>query len=177
MPVITSEKSSLLVIDFQQRLMPAIDQAEAVLANAKRLLDAAHILDIPVTFTEQNPKGLGGTVRDLPTGGASVLEKMHFDASRAPDASAIIPFGTNLVVAGCEAHVCVLQSVLGLLAFGRRVIVVADATGSRVPANKQAAIDRMRDHGAEILTTEMVIFEWLQTADHPMFKDVIALIK
>ena len=78
---------------------------------------------------------------------------------------------------GCEAHVCVQQSVLGLLQLGRKVYVVRDAIGSRAPESKETAIRRMERHGAEIVTTEMVIFEWLGTADHPRFRDAVALIK
>jgi nicotinamidase-related amidase len=81
------------------------------------------------------------------------------------------------VVAGCEAHVCVLQTVLGLLDAGRKVYVVRDALGSRQPESKETAIRRMERHGAEIVTTEMVVFEWLESAEHPRFRDAIALIK
>lgn len=83
----------------------------------------------------------------------------------------------RLVVAGCEAHVCILQTVLGLIDSGRRVFVVRDARGARRAENNEAALHRMYRHGAEIVTTEMVLFEWLGTAEHPQFHQAIALVK
>lgn len=175
-PVIDRERSALLVIDFQSRLMPSIENGPAVVANARRLLDAAALLDVPVVFTEQNPAGLGPTVPDLAPPGPPV-HKMTFDAVGAPGFLDRLPPEAALVVAGCEAHVCVLQTVLGLLDKGRRVFVVRDALGSRRAESKETAIRRMERHGAEVVTTEMVAFEWLATCEHPRFRDVIALIK
>ena len=168
----------LLLIDFQARLMPAISDGEAVIANARRLLGAAQSLDVPVLQTEQNPKGLGPTVPELvPDKGVGALEKMTFDACRTVGLAETLPDDVDVVVAGCEAHVCVLQTALGLLERNRPVYVVADAVGSRTSASKNAALRRMERHGAEIVTTEMVVFEWLETAEHPQFKSVIGLIK
>lgn len=172
-----AETSALLVIDLQWRLMPAISGGETVLANTQRLLSAARILSIPTLLTEQNPRGLGSTVAALETFGAPVVEKMTFDATAAETFPTFPPAGATAVVVGCEAHVCVLQSVAGLLAAGCKVAVVADAIGSRAVSNRDAAIDRMRTHGAEIVTTEMVIFEWTATAGHPEFKSLIGLVK
>jgi nicotinamidase-related amidase len=101
---------------------------------------------------------------------------MTFDAVREPGFVEAIP-AANIVVAGCEAHVCVQQTVLGLLETGRKVYVVRDALGSRHLESKETAIRRMERHGAKIVTTEMVVFEWLETAEHPHFRDAIALIK
>ncbi|MGZ8367401.1 MAG: isochorismatase family protein, partial [Rhodoplanes sp.] len=83
----------------------------------------------------------------------------------------------EVIVTGCEAHVCVLQTALGLLDAGRRVYVVRDAIGSRRAESKEAAIRRMERHGADIVTTEMVVFEWLETAEHPRFRAAAALIR
>ena len=159
--------------------MPAISGGEEVVANAGRLLAAAGRLEVPVLITEQNPKGLGPTVAELarPDGSLPVVAKMEFDACRAGGVLDALPAGHHIVVAGCEAHVCVLQTVLGLLDRSRRVYVVADAVGSRRPENKEAALRRLERAGAEIVTTEMVIFEWLGTAADPAFKAVIALVK
>ena len=178
MRTIQRERSTLLAIDFQQRLMPAIDGAAATLANAGRLLEAARRLGVPAVVTEQYPKGLGATVEDLPVAGLPTLAKMEFDASRAAGLFELLPQGRpDMVVAGCEAHVCVLQTVLGLLDAGHAVRVVGDAIGSRRAESKATAIERMRAAGAEIVTTEMVVFEWLGTAADPAFRDVSALIK
>lgn len=179
MPTLTPDSCSLLVIDFQTRLMPAIDGGEAVLRNAGRLLDAARLLEVPILATEQNAKGLGTTVPALAAKLApgAIIAKMSFDACRAPGFVGRLSAPPRLVVTGCEAHVCVLQTVLGLLQLGRKVYVVADAIGSRAAQNKEVALQRMTRHGAEIVTTEMVVFEWLGSADHPRFREAVALIK
>lgn len=178
MRTIDPARSALLVVDIQERLMPAIHDRETVVANSARLLKAAELLGVPAIATEQYPKGLGHTVDAVPLNGAEIVEKTEFDVTRNANFARHLPGERpDLVVVGCEAHVCVLQTVLGLLDGKRRVHVVADAIGSRVEANKRAAIERMARHGAEIVTTEMVVFEWLQSADHPRFRETVALIK
>ncbi|MBW6507321.1 MAG: isochorismatase family protein [Rhodobacteraceae bacterium] len=170
-------RSALMVIDLQARLMPAIAGGDAVLRNAGRLVTAARRLAVPVLFTEQNPRGLGATAPALAPAPGELAEKMSFDACRAPGLAARLAPDRATVVAGCEAHVCVLQTVLGLIAAGRKVYVVADAVGSRDPENCRLALARMARHGAEIVSTEMVLFEWLGDANHPAFRELQALIK
>jgi isochorismate hydrolase len=102
---------------------------------------------------------------------------MTFDATATPEVLQHLPPDRTPVVAGCEAHVCVLQTVLGLLALGRPVTVVADAIASRRSESRAGALDRLSRHGAEIVTTEMAIFEWLGSASHPRFKDALALLR
>ena len=131
MRALDRDTSALLVIDFQCRLMPAIEDAAAVVANARRLLDAAELLGVPILFTEQNANGLGPTMPELCSETAGLFHKMTFDACRMPGFLDALPAGRDLVVAGCETHVCVLQTVLGLRAAGRRVYLVRDAVGSR----------------------------------------------
>lgn len=177
MPLIDPARSALLVIDVQARLMPAIDAAAVRIANTQRLVRAARLLGLPLHVTEQNPAGLGGTIPELEVPAGEALPKMSFDSLRDPVIAARLAGDAALVVCGCEAHVCVLQTVLALCAAGRQVHVVADATGSRAAANRQAGLERMRAHGADIVTTEMVVFEWLGTAAHPAFKTVMPLIK
>lgn len=177
MLTIDPKRSTLLVVDFQSRLMPAIDQGEAAVANARRLIDGAALLGVPVLFTEQNAQGLGPTVPALAPAPDRVAHKMTFDAVRSSGFLDRLAPGQALVVAGCEAHVCVQQTVLGLIDAGRRVYVVRDALGSRRAESKETAIRRMERHGAEIVTTEMVLFEWLGTAEHPQFRRIIALVK
>lgn len=177
MKTITAESSALLVVDMQGRLMPAIDDGDGVTARVRRLLDAATLLDVPILLTEQNAKGLGSTIADLNPDSFNVAQKMTFDACRAPDFFTHLPDRPEIVVAGCESHVCVLQTVLGLLDAGKRVYLVRDAIGSRHLENKETAIRRMEKHGAEVVTSEMVIFEWLATAEHPRFRDLVKLVK
>jgi nicotinamidase-related amidase len=176
--VLTAEGATLLLIDLQERLMPVIHDQEAVVARAARLAEAARLLDVPVLATEQNPAGLGPTVPQLAGYAQAVMSKTTFSAAGDPGFPALLPAGSGeIVVAGVEAHVCVLQTVLDLLAAGRRVAWAADATGSRDPADRAAAIERARQHGAEIVTSEMVLFEWLRDARHPDFRQVHKLLR
>lgn len=177
MPVIDPRTSALLLVDFQSRLMPAIADGGAVLANARRLVAAATLFGVPLLFTEQNAKGLGPTVPELGASAGNTAHKMSFDACRAPGFLERLPDRADLIVCGCEAHVCVLQSVLGLLRAGRRVFLVRDAVGARRAESKETAIRRLERNGAEIVTTEMVVFEWLATADDRRLKDVLALVR
>ena len=130
MLIINRETSTLLVIDIQTRLMPAIDQGDTVVANARRLIDAAAMVGVPTLFTEQNAKGLGPTVPELAGDPAHLVHKMAFDAC-GDGLIERLPADKALVVCGCESHICVLQTVLGLLDHGRKVFVVRDAVGSR----------------------------------------------
>ena len=176
--MLTVDRAVLLLIDLQQRLLPAIYDGETVVARAVRLAEAAQLLDVPVRATEQNPAGLGPTVAPLASYAQEVLSKTTFSAVDDPGFSSLLPDGAGeIVIAGCEAHVCVLQTVLGLVGSGRRVFLAADAIGSRDPADRAAAIERARQHGAEIVTSEMVLFEWLRDARHPRFREVQKLLK
>lgn len=177
MLTINPERSALLVIDFQARLMPSIKDGELRIANAARLLRAAETLGIPRHITEQNPQGLGKTVNSLGISAGEAMAKTSFDSLRDPAIAAALEGDAAMVVCGCETHVCVLQTVLGLLERGRQVYVVADATGSRSADNRIAGLERMQRHGAEIVTTEMVLFEWLGSATHPAFKTLLPLIR
>jgi nicotinamidase-related amidase len=178
MRTIDRDRTTLLVIDFQQRLMPAIHDASSVLANAGRLIEAAKKLGVPAIVTEQYPRGLGPTVPELAVDGMPKLAKMDFDATRADGFFELLPKDRpDFVVAGCEAHVCVLQTVLGLIDSGHAVHVVRDAIGSRRAESKETAVERMRGHGAGIVTTEMVLFEWLGTAVDPHFREISVLIR
>lgn len=178
MLTIDPARAHLLVIDFQTRLMPAIAEGSERVRKAGHLIAAARLLHVPVSFTEQNPAGLGHTVADLASApGERTLHKMTFDSLRTPAIARHLDDGRALVVTGCEAHVCVLQTVLGLLDRGRRVYLVADAIGARMAIDRETALRRMERHGAEIVTTEMVLFEWLGSAEHPAFPEILALMK
>ena len=172
------DDSALLVVDLQARLMPAIAGGEAAVAKTVFLAQVAETLGVPSLFTEQNPTGLGATVPPLKPFVEQLFVKRHFSAASEPGFFERLPPGRmTMVVAGAETHVCVLQTVLGLRAQGFGVAVVADAVGSRYPADREAGLRRMAEHGAEIVTAEMVAFEWMESCDCPDFKAVIALIK
>ena len=177
MPTVERDASVLLVVDVQARLMPAIAEGDAVVREIGRLLKVAALLGVRVVVTEQNPAGLGGTVQGLVPEGAVVVEKMTFDACKAAGFAAVLGAARDVVVVGCEAHVCVLQTVLGVLAMGRRVFLVRDAVGSRTLANREAAMMRMAGHGAEVVTAEMVAFEWMGSAEDGRFRDLVRLVK
>ena len=176
--LLSAERSVLLLIDLQQRLMPAIHDGDTVVTRAARLAEAALLLDVPVLATEQYPDGLGPTVESLVGYPRATLPKTAFSAAAAPGFHALLPAGTReIVIAGVETHVCVLQTALDLLGSRQRVVLAADASGSRDPADHRAAVDRARQHGVEVVTSEMVLFEWLGDARHPAFRQVHKLVR
>ncbi|OYQ41265.1 isochorismatase [Rhodoferax sp. TH121] len=201
--LIELEESQLVLVDYQVRLMPAMFEQAAVVANAVRLAKWAALLEVPVFYTEQYPSGLGATVPELApalqSANARLLSKMQFSAVEEglgewlrPPAKPVQGNARSLpkhlqkpaasergmvVIAGCEAHVCLLQTALNLLEDEFDVWVVTDACTSRTERNRDAAFDRLAGAGAELVTTEMVGFEWLRSAEHPAFKEMQALIK
>jgi len=180
-----AESSQLVVIDVQARLaaaMPA-EARERVVKNTGILLQAARLLALPVIATEQYPKGLGNTegavAQHFPEQ-LSVVCKTCFASSGAAGFDATLdahPGRHQVILAGMEAHVCVLQSAMELLGRGYQVFVVEDAVSSRNDAHRQNAMARLRQAGAIVTNTESVLFEWLRDAGHPQFKAVSALIK
>lgn len=170
--------STLILVDLQARLMPAIDDGKNVVGRAMILAKAAKLLDVPVIATEQSPASLGHTVSQLQTLCDKTVAKSHFDAcAETAFIDSLDPQRDELIVAGCEAHVCVMQSVLGLLERGHRVRLVIDAIGSRHPLDRATAIDRAGAAGAMLVTTEMVVFEWMRHSHHPVFKSILELVK
>jgi nicotinamidase-related amidase len=171
----------LLVVDIQERLLPAIIERERVLQNASRLVKGAVLFGLPMLVTEQYRKGLGQTAPEL---AAAVprfapVEKLTFSACGAPGVlDAIRAAGAvNLVVCGIEAHVCVCQTCLELLEQGLRPFVVADAVSSRTAENWKLGLERMRAAGATVVSTEMVLFELAERAGTEEFKQVLSLVK
>ncbi|TAG25631.1 MAG: isochorismatase family protein [Burkholderiales bacterium] len=197
--LIESSASQLVLIDLQAKLMPAMHESSFVLQNALRLAQAARLMRVPITLTEQYPEGLGATVAELSDFAREPLVKTEFSAVDAGLIEVLQEIGTpkaspnlksvpkhlqkapentrtDIVIAGCEAHVCVLQTVMGMLE-DFDVFVVTDACSSRTERNRDAAYDRLAAEGASLVTTEMVLFEWLRGSEHAQFKAVQALIK
>lgn len=173
--LLRAEQSTLLLIDIQEKLLPAIADGEAIAHHSAWLLQLAHKMQVPVIATEQYPRGLGPTIAELRTQLATgkVLEKLFFSA--VADGALLQSADSHRsqwVVAGMEAHVCVLQTVLELLDAGQQVCVVAEAIGSRQASDKQLALQRMHTAGAVIVSREMVAFEWLRQAGTLLFKQV-----
>ncbi len=180
--LIDGQNACFLLIDVQERLCPVMADPRRVIVNGQRLLRGAALLDVPVLATEQNPGGIGPTMADLrPLLPAdATLEKMSFSAAGEPAIlDRLRAFGRRqVVISGIEAHVCVTQTALGLLAAGFEVFVVADACSSRHAADETAAMARLTANGVGVVTTEAVLFEWMGRADHPRFRDVLqTLIK
>jgi nicotinamidase-related amidase len=173
--LISADRSVLLLIDLQERLYPAIHDGAQVLEHNLWLTRLAQRLAVPVICTEQYPKGLGATLpvlREL-LPDTAIVEKIHFSA--VPENNLFQAPGGNreqFIVTGTEAHVCVQQTVIDLLACGRQVFVVDEAVGSRRPSDKALALERMRRHGADIVSREMVVFEWLRQAGTETFRQV-----
>jgi nicotinamidase-related amidase len=179
--LIQRDDSLLLVVDIQEKLAPAIHEAAQVTANTVRLLKATRQLGIPAFVSEQYVRGLGPSLEAIRSAAvaARFFEKTHFSCAAEPGVVELLQTTgrRQILLTGTEAHVCVLQTALGLLAAGFSVFLVADAVSSRTPANRQAAIDRLRASGLSIVTTEMVIFEWLQQAGTDEFRSLLPLIK
>lgn len=176
-----AKTSCLMVIDMQERLVPAMLAPARTLRNARVLLTAARQLSVPALVTEQYPQGLGVTVREIAEAavGATVLPKMHFSCMQdAQFAETFRALGRRqAVIAGMEAHICVLQTAVSLMDEGFEVFVVTDATSSRTADSEKACLDRLGACGAGIVTTEMVVFEWLGKADTPDFRALLPLVK
>ena len=198
--LLQADDCQLVLVDFQARLMPAIHEGASVLANARRLAQLARWLQVPVWATEQVPDKLGASdaalaalcdrvVAKIAFSGADLLQPLLAPPAPAPRGNArslprhlqkpapAEPDRGTLVLAGCEAHVCLLQTALELLDCDWDVWVATDACGSRTERNRDAAYDRLAAAGCELVTTEMVGFEWLGDAGHPRFKDWQGLIR
>ncbi|MFZ2267698.1 MAG: hydrolase [Azonexus sp.] len=179
--LIRREDSLLLVIDLQHKLAPAIHDGERVVANAIRLLEGARLLGVPAFVSEQYVRGLGPSLEAIRQAAAEArfFEKTHFSCAAEPGVLDLLRSAQRqqVILTGTEAHVCVLQTAFGLLAAGFEVYLVADAVSSRTPENRAAAIERLRAAGVGIVTTEMVLFEWLHAAGTEQFRALLPLIK
>lgn len=178
--MLDSENSVLIIIDIQGRLADVVADSADVFANSRRLAETAKLLEIPVVFSEQIPDKLGTTRDELADlkDDAVTISKSSFGCGGEPSFMAALKQTgkKQVVLCGIEAHICVLQTALQLLDDGFSVFMAADAASSRLPENKQRALERARQHGAEIITTEMALFEWTRDAAHPAFREVRKLL-
>ncbi|MBK6555655.1 MAG: hydrolase [Rhodocyclaceae bacterium] len=173
--LMSAESSCLLVVDVQDRLLHHVHGWQKLLTNVIWLVRIAGRMGVPVLATEQYPKGLGHThselAKEFRSGGA--VEKVHFSCVAAQCLPGLLGADRpQVIICGMEAHVCVQQTALELKWQGKEVFVVADSIGSRDPADKALALERMRSHGIEIVSREMTVFEWLRRADTPLFKEI-----
>lgn len=174
--------SLLLVVDIQERLAPVIAEIDRVVARVERMIEAARLLGMPVIVTEQYPKGLGRTIERLDAAcsaaGAQRFEKTCFGCLGAADvANAVKVLGARtMIITGVETHVCVMQTAVQALQLGLDVHVPRDAVGSRHEEDKHAGLERIRQAGAVLTTSEMTIFELVGDAANPIFKQVRGLV-
>lgn len=172
--------TALVVVDVQERLVPAIAGHGRVVWNIRRLIDAARILGLPVVASEQYPAGLGPTVAELAERlDSPIPEKLTFSCLGCPGMfEGLEERGVSkLLVSGIEAHVCVQQTVLDLMSAGWKVYVAADAVGSRFDVDHRTALRRMDASGAILTTAEAAIFEWCQAAGSAAFKQISRLVR
>ncbi len=183
--LLPTQSSCLAVIDVQEKLIPAIDQAQAVLRSCRFLLQIAQLLKVPILLTEQYPRGLGRTVPEL-LEGLPVLptaEKMRFSAADALESLLTAPTPpcsqrpTHFVLAGIETHICILQTALELLQRGYQVTVVRDATSSRTITEADLATQRLLSAGVVVTSAESIAFEWCESAEHPQFRALSQLVR
>ncbi|MGC1712839.1 MAG: hydrolase [Methyloceanibacter sp.] len=183
--LLARDKSQLLIVDVQEKLLQAISGKDRVVDRCIRLVRAARTLDVPITVSEQYPQGLGPTadsIRDALANAALVADKVEFSCLRNEFLRERLhelrrQGRPQVVIAGIEAHVCVLQTAVDLEAQGFEAFVVADATGSRSKDSRKLALARLNKAGADVVDSEMVLFEWLERADTSAFKELKMLIK
>ena len=177
--LMSRQDTALLVVDVQTKLLRVMTRTDRLLWNIRRLIDAARVLGVPVEATEQYPQGLGPTTETLLPLLDSVQDKQMFSCR---ECGGIFQQWRDrgifkILVVGIEAHVCVQQTVLDLLAHGFQVFVACDAVESRFPPDRDIALRRMETQGAILTTTEAALFEWCETAAAPEFKAISALVR
>lgn len=179
--LVSRKDSLLLVVDIQEKLAPAIFEADEITRNSVKLLDGARHLGIPAFVSEHYVKGLGHSVAAIraAASAARIFEKIHFSCASEPGILDMLRATgrQQVILTGSETHVCVLQTALGLLAAGFQVFMVADAASSRTPTNRQLALERLRNAGGHVVSTEMVLFEWLEQGGTDDFRALLPLIK
>jgi nicotinamidase-related amidase len=175
----TPDESAVLVVDVQERLMVKIPGAEALVRNIAFLLDAAPLAGVQILATEQYPKGLGPTVPELARRLPERPDKLSFSCCGVPGLTERLRRdGRNRVLlVGIEAHVCVLNTALDLLAEDFWVYLAVDALGSRYAVDRETAVRRLEGAGAILTTVETAVFEWTGGAAHPNFKKLSALVR
>jgi len=172
--LISAENSALLLIDVQEKLLPGVHNSEALTESCRWLIEMAKLMQVPVLASEQYPQGVGpttGTLKEL-LPEACFTGKTVFSCADSEECMQQITAADRevIVICGMEAHVCVLQTALGLKEKGHKVFVVADAISARNPVDTEYAIERMREEGIRVVTREMVGFEWIRRSDAPEFR-------
>ena len=173
------EDSILVIIDIQSKLVSASFSGDEAANCATKLSQAASILNIPTIITEQYPKGLGSTIQGITTTETKVIEKSSFSAMKEPKFAKELKKSERkqVILCGIETHICVLQTAADLIKNGYEVYIVNDACSSRKEHEYYTGIDLLKQYGAKITCTEIVLFELLKTSRHQYFKPIQMLIK
>jgi nicotinamidase-related amidase len=175
--LLKDENTGIVLVDVQEKLYPYIYNKFKILDNIQKLLMFAKITEIPVILTEQNPKGLGRTIKELMSLIPDIepIEKYTFSCVREEKFISMIDSKElkNLIIVGIETHICVNQTVIDLLSKGYTVHVISDAVGSRGEFTHNAGLSRMGVTGAVISSLEMFMYEYLKTSKHPKFKEFL----
>jgi nicotinamidase-related amidase len=174
---LSPKKSTLIFIDLQGRLMPAIYEGDKVLQQCIRIAKIAKLLAVPIIGTEQSPQSLGHNVSEIAQYCQNTISKEHFDGCQDGLIDTLSKNRAQIMIAGCETHVCVMQTALELLQQNFQVSILVDAVGSRKSLDRDIALHRLGTSGATLITVEMLAFEWLASANNPCFKEVLELIK
>ncbi|MGC2411041.1 MAG: hydrolase [Methyloceanibacter sp.] len=183
--LLTRDKSQLLIIDVQEKLLSAVSDQERVVERCVRLVRAARTLGVPITLSEQYPHGLGPTVEPIREAlgyAGSVVEKVEFSCLKSDPLRERLhelrrQGRPQVVIGGIEAHVCVAQTAIDLEKQGFEAFVAADAVASRTKSSRRLALARLLKAGADVVDSEMVLFEWLGKAGTSEFKELQALVK
>lgn len=173
-------ETAFLIIDLQEKLMPVISEKEQVFANVNKLIAGAKILNVPVIVTEQYSKGLGHTCKEIYlTDNEFVIEKMCFSSMLSNQVNEKLKElkVKSLIIAGVEAHICVLKTALDALANGYAVHIVADGVSSRKKLDREIALERIKQSRGYVVTTEMILFQLMDFAGTEEFKQISKLIK
>ncbi|MBS0014418.1 MAG: hydrolase [Desulfobacterales bacterium] len=179
--MLDAQQTALVVIDVQGKLARTVSDSQQVVNNVEKLIRGANLFELPVVVTEQHPVGLGPTIEELQGlfSNVSMVEKMTFNACMTPYfVQTMEQTGRRkILICGVEAHICVHQTVYGLLGRGFQVHLASDAVSSRTAWNRNMAIERMRVQGAVISTTEMALFELMQDANDDRFREFARIVK
>ncbi|MEW6347734.1 MAG: hydrolase [Thermodesulfobacteriota bacterium] len=176
-----AQDSLLVLVDVQEKLASAMHNRDAVINNTVKLVQGLRVLEVPILFSEQNPKGLGPTVPEVrqALGDLDAVTKLSFSCCGEERFMKELQAlnRKQILVAGIECHVCVYQTVADLINMGCEVQVVADAVSSRTPENKAIGLEKCKDAGAAITSTETAIFELLKKAEGDKFKQILKVVK
>ncbi len=178
---INTNNTAVLVVDYQEKLLPAMSGLKELMDSSKKLLNGLKELEVPMIVTEQYPKGLGSTVDEIKEciGGVIPYAKLSFSGLGTPEIKAAVDAlgRKNIIVCGVEAHVCVLQSVMDLIESGYNVFLAEDCIASRKMSDKETSVKRAVNEGAFITSAEAILFELTVGAGTPHFKAISKIVK